>query len=105
MMDELLKAITNAVRTGTTLAYPVLVSYFALRALDVLAVPVAFICVVRSVLTGVKMIQLVNAKKAMAECIGRLAIGKVDHIVFNEATDSEVHIDLREQLRELLRTL
>lgn len=40
-MDELLKALTDAIRTGSQLAYPALMGYYTVRVLEVLIPAVA----------------------------------------------------------------
>ena len=64
-MDELLKALAEAIRQGTTFAMPALVGYYVVRTIEALMFPVTMISVVfiagRTVRAGMNIYHEKNA--------------------------------------------
>ena len=74
-MDELLKALAEAVRQGSALAMPALVGYYGVRIAEAVMVPVGFIGVAliasRTVLAGMTIYHNKGVALCEAQCAAR----------------------------------
>lgn len=65
-MDELLKALTELIRSGSQLAYPALMGYYTVRIIDTLMYPMCWGIVAFTLLRVVNRICISNVEEIKA---------------------------------------